>query len=102
MPAETLSPNEPRPPSPDPLRSVDPPGDARFGENGEERPVLPNRDDPRAEGLAPTDADPGPHAGDENAMRYDDDAPLEHPVDSARPIPPMDVHRRGVKETPAR
>ena len=45
------------------------------GENGEQTPILPNDRHGGREGFSGTCGDPGIHAGDENAMRYDADAP---------------------------
>ncbi len=61
-----------RPPDPagsEPTSESPPPG-----ENGEQRPIMPNDGHGGRQGLAGTCGDPGPHAGDANAMRYDDDA----------------------------
>lgn len=69
----------------------------RFGQNGEERPVLPNRTAPRSGGVAGTCGDPGPHAGDANAMRYDADAPPEHPANET-----STSAGRGMEPAPAR
>jgi hypothetical protein len=73
-----------------PIKSTSKPVGPRPGEtdsphlrqNGELRGAVERREDasgPCSEGISGTYGDPGPTAGDENAMRYEDD-PLRPPA----------------------